>query len=54
MVFLLNTAEQIPQEKVLNSLRLFAEKVMPAFDKEAKAPTEAPKARDLSEAPMPV
>jgi alkanesulfonate monooxygenase SsuD/methylene tetrahydromethanopterin reductase-like flavin-dependent oxidoreductase (luciferase family) len=53
MVFILNTAEQIPQEKVLNSLRLFAEKVMPAFDKEAKAAAE-PKARDLSEAPMPV
>jgi alkanesulfonate monooxygenase SsuD/methylene tetrahydromethanopterin reductase-like flavin-dependent oxidoreductase (luciferase family) len=54
MVFIINTAEQIPQEKVLNSLRLFAEKVMPAFDKDAKAPAEAPRARDLSEAPMPV
>jgi alkanesulfonate monooxygenase SsuD/methylene tetrahydromethanopterin reductase-like flavin-dependent oxidoreductase (luciferase family) len=54
MVFILNTAEQIPQEKVLNSLRLFAEKVMPAFDKDAAAPAVEPKARDLSEAPMPV
>jgi alkanesulfonate monooxygenase SsuD/methylene tetrahydromethanopterin reductase-like flavin-dependent oxidoreductase (luciferase family) len=54
MVFIINTAEQIPQEKVLNSLRLFAEKVMPAFDKEAGEPAAEPKARDLSEAPMPV
>jgi alkanesulfonate monooxygenase SsuD/methylene tetrahydromethanopterin reductase-like flavin-dependent oxidoreductase (luciferase family) len=54
MVFILNTAEQIPQDKVLNSLRLFAEKVMPAFDKETQATTAEPKARDLSEAPMPV
>ena len=54
MVFILNTAEQIPQEKVLNSLRLFAEKVMPAFDQEATATVAEPKARDLSEAPMPV
>ena len=54
MVFILNAAEQIPQEKVLNSLRLFAEKVMPAFDKGAKGTTIEPKARDLSEAPMPV
>ena len=54
MVFILNTAEQIPQEKVLNSLRLFAEQVMPAFDKDAQAPAAEPKARDLSQAPMPV
>ena len=42
MVFIINTAEQIPQEKVLNSLRLFADHVMPAFDKEA-APVPARK-----------
>jgi hypothetical protein len=41
-VFIINTAEQIPQEKVLNSLRLFADHVMPAFDKEA-APVPARK-----------
>jgi hypothetical protein len=29
--FLLNAAEIIPQEQVLNSLRLFAKEVMPAF-----------------------
>jgi len=29
--FLLNAAENIPQEQVLNSLRLFANEVMPAF-----------------------
>jgi hypothetical protein len=47
MVFIINTAEQIPQEKVLNSLRLFAEHVMPAFDKDATkiaAATAAPAA----------
>ena len=44
MVFILNTAEQIPQEKVLNSLRLFAEKVMPAFEKDATTPAEPTKA----------
>ena len=32
MVFIINTAESIPQEKVLRSLRLFAEHVMPALD----------------------
>jgi alkanesulfonate monooxygenase SsuD/methylene tetrahydromethanopterin reductase-like flavin-dependent oxidoreductase (luciferase family) len=35
MVFIINTAEVIPQEKVLNSLRLFAEHVMPALDRDA-------------------
>jgi alkanesulfonate monooxygenase SsuD/methylene tetrahydromethanopterin reductase-like flavin-dependent oxidoreductase (luciferase family) len=52
MVFIINTAEQVPQEKVLRSLRLFAEQVMPAFDREAAA-TNATSARDLAEAPMP-
>jgi len=33
MVFILNTAEQIPQEKVLRSLEMFSEHVMPALDK---------------------
>ncbi|HUF54682.1 MAG TPA: LLM class flavin-dependent oxidoreductase [Dehalococcoidia bacterium] len=42
MVFIINTAEQIPQDKVLNSLRLFAEQVMPAFDKTAAMKTESP------------
>ena len=32
MLFILNAAESVPQEKVLNSLRLFAEEVMPAFE----------------------
>jgi len=43
MVCIINTAEQIPQERVLRSLRLFAEQVMPAFDREA--PARRPKAR---------
>jgi hypothetical protein len=29
--FLLNALETVPQEKVLNSLRLFAKEVMPHF-----------------------
>ncbi len=37
MVMIINTAEQIPQERVLRSLRLFAEQVMPAFDKDGAA-----------------
>jgi alkanesulfonate monooxygenase SsuD/methylene tetrahydromethanopterin reductase-like flavin-dependent oxidoreductase (luciferase family) len=52
MVFIINTAEQIPQEKVLQSMRLFAEHVMPEFDREAK-PVGRPKPRDLAQAAMP-
>ena len=37
MVFLINTGETIPQEKVLNSLRLFATDVMPAFTRRERA-----------------
>jgi alkanesulfonate monooxygenase SsuD/methylene tetrahydromethanopterin reductase-like flavin-dependent oxidoreductase (luciferase family) len=37
MVFIINTGEQLPQERVLRSLRLFAEQVMPAFDRDASA-----------------
>jgi alkanesulfonate monooxygenase SsuD/methylene tetrahydromethanopterin reductase-like flavin-dependent oxidoreductase (luciferase family) len=37
MVFIINTGEQVPQERVLRSLRLFAEQVMPAFDRDASA-----------------
>jgi hypothetical protein len=48
MVFIINTAEVIPQEKVLQSLRLFAEQVMPAFDRDA---TRAPNAREPASAP---
>ncbi len=32
MVFILNAGDAVPQEKILNSMRLFAEHVMPAFD----------------------
>jgi alkanesulfonate monooxygenase SsuD/methylene tetrahydromethanopterin reductase-like flavin-dependent oxidoreductase (luciferase family) len=39
--FLLNAAETVPQEEVLNSLRLFAREVMPKFESKA-APREAP------------
>ena len=36
--FLLNAVETVPQEQVLDSLRLFAREVMPAFaSKEAAA-----------------
>jgi alkanesulfonate monooxygenase SsuD/methylene tetrahydromethanopterin reductase-like flavin-dependent oxidoreductase (luciferase family) len=41
MVFIINTAEQIPQEKVLGSLELFAEHVMPALDKSVREPASA-------------
>ncbi len=41
MVFIINTAEQIPQEKVLRSLELFAEHVMPALDKSVREPAPA-------------
>ncbi len=43
MLCIINTAEQIPQERVLRSLRLFAEQVMPAFDRES--PARRPRAR---------
>jgi alkanesulfonate monooxygenase SsuD/methylene tetrahydromethanopterin reductase-like flavin-dependent oxidoreductase (luciferase family) len=36
MVCIINTGGQIPQEKVLRSLRLFAEQVMPALDRDGK------------------
>ncbi len=35
MVFIINTAEVVPQERVLESLRLFAEHVMPALNRTA-------------------
>ena len=39
MVFLINFDQVIPQEKILASLRLFAQEVMPAFkDHSDKAP----------------
>jgi hypothetical protein len=37
MVFLINTGETIPNEKVLASLRLFAKEVMPAMTSEERA-----------------
>lgn len=40
MVFLINTGETIPQGRVLESLRLFATEVMPAFERhEERAPS---------------
>jgi alkanesulfonate monooxygenase SsuD/methylene tetrahydromethanopterin reductase-like flavin-dependent oxidoreductase (luciferase family) len=41
MVFIINTAEQIPQEKVLRSMELFAQHVMPEMDKEVVAQPHA-------------
>jgi hypothetical protein len=46
MVFLINTGETIPQEQVLNSLRLFAREVMPAFTRAERA--EAMKAAEAA------
>ena len=55
MVFIINTAEVIPQEKVLRSLRLFAQEVMPAMDKQATAarPRGKAKAPRAAEPAMP-
>ncbi len=50
MVFIINTAEQIPQEKVLSSLRLFTEHVMPAFD---SPPAKKAAAKSKKQAPAP-
>jgi len=46
MVFLINTGETIPQEQVLNSLRLFAREVMPEFTRAERA--EAKKAAEAA------
>jgi alkanesulfonate monooxygenase SsuD/methylene tetrahydromethanopterin reductase-like flavin-dependent oxidoreductase (luciferase family) len=57
MLFIINTGEQIPQERVLRSLRLFAEQVMPAFDTGARAAKPKASARSrgrhLTEPAMP-
>ncbi|MBI2913009.1 MAG: LLM class flavin-dependent oxidoreductase [Chloroflexi bacterium] len=53
MVFIINTAEQIPQERVLRSLRLFAQEVMPAFDKTAATDGRRPRSRCLGTPAMP-
>ena len=39
--FLLNALETVPQEQVLNSLRLFAKEVMPHFQKSGDSATAA-------------
>jgi hypothetical protein len=46
MVFLINTGETIPQERVLASLRLFANEVMPAMTVRERA--EAAKAEEAA------
>jgi alkanesulfonate monooxygenase SsuD/methylene tetrahydromethanopterin reductase-like flavin-dependent oxidoreductase (luciferase family) len=53
MVFIINTAEVIPQERVLKSLRLFAEHVMPALDPGAGKARKSTSAGSLAEATMP-
>ncbi len=45
MLFIINTGEQIPQKRVLRSLRLFAEHVMPAFEQEPRATKTKARAR---------
>jgi hypothetical protein len=39
MVFLINFDQVIPQEKILASLRLFAQEVMPAFEEHSDKPS---------------
>ena len=46
MVFLINFDQVIPQEKILKSLRLFAEQVMPAFREPEKPPLTTTPALD--------
>ncbi len=53
MVFIINTGEQIPQDRVLRSLRLFAEHVMPAFDKAAPGRAAQPRSRRPAQPAMP-
>jgi hypothetical protein len=47
MAFLINYDQVIPQEKILKSLRLFAEQVMPAFKEPPKTPLTTTPALDL-------
>ena len=50
VMFLVNNSQIIPQERVLNSLRLFAQHVMPAFRTNLNIarprPVEHPEGRD--------
>jgi alkanesulfonate monooxygenase SsuD/methylene tetrahydromethanopterin reductase-like flavin-dependent oxidoreductase (luciferase family) len=50
MVFLINYDQVIPQEKILTSLRLFAEQVMPAFKEPEKPSLTTTPALDLMRA----
>jgi alkanesulfonate monooxygenase SsuD/methylene tetrahydromethanopterin reductase-like flavin-dependent oxidoreductase (luciferase family) len=52
MVLIINTGEVIPQERVLKSLRLFADQVMPAFDRPGAMTVEI-SASELAEPAMP-
>jgi alkanesulfonate monooxygenase SsuD/methylene tetrahydromethanopterin reductase-like flavin-dependent oxidoreductase (luciferase family) len=52
--FLLNALETVPQEEVLNSLRLFAREVMPAFKGRERPPAAAPPEGTPARTPMPV
>jgi hypothetical protein len=54
MVFIINTGEQIPQERVLRLLRLFAQQVMPALDRDARPSAAPPRSRGLAEPATPV
>ena len=53
MVLIINTGEVIPQERVLRSMHLFAEQVLPAFDKEASITLVTSPATELVEPAMP-
>ena len=50
--FLLNAMEMLPQEQVLDSMRLFAREVMPKFRsrEDSKAPVWAPSRADAKQA----
>ena len=52
MVLIINTGEVIPQERVLQSLRLFADQVMPAFERPGGMAVDI-SASELAEPAMP-
>jgi alkanesulfonate monooxygenase SsuD/methylene tetrahydromethanopterin reductase-like flavin-dependent oxidoreductase (luciferase family) len=54
MAFLINFDQVIPQEKILNSLRLFAEQVMPAFAEPPKPALTTVPALESSQQGAPV
>ncbi len=53
MVMIMNTGEVIPQERVLKSMRLFAEHVIPVFERDSAVAGVAPPGPELAEPATP-